>query len=262
MRTNRCDKPRCDNLRGMRLLLAITLVAAAIRAQDRPLASLPYTPSLEPAFIDRSVDPCTDFRRFSCGSRVPFCPTRQARVHKLAQENLQFLWGVLSGLRSLRRRTANEQKIGDFFGACMDEAALSTAASSMQAPKKSPIFCSFAVRPAAGFAARSSTPQRNWQTSCASLLYTCQLAWSGVNRIQLVPVAARETPEIRARVHAAIDEGRFQARRVRQRGERTICAWMAAATSVMASNSLMPRRLSHRGLSYRRAGVIGIVRTL
>jgi endothelin-converting enzyme/putative endopeptidase len=84
----------------VKLLLAITLIAAALGAQDRPLASLPYTPSLEPAFIDRGVDPCVDFWRYSCGNwnKLNPIPPDQASWHvysKLAQENLQFLWGVL-----------------------------------------------------------------------------------------------------------------------------------------------------------------------
>ncbi len=84
----------------MKLSLAMTLVAAALCAQERPLASLPYTPSLEPAFIDRAVDPCVDFWRFSCGNwnKLNPIPPDQARwsvYGKLAQENLQYLWGVL-----------------------------------------------------------------------------------------------------------------------------------------------------------------------
>ena len=39
----------------MKVRLAPTLVAAAHCAQDRPLTSLPYTPSLEPAFIGRTA---------------------------------------------------------------------------------------------------------------------------------------------------------------------------------------------------------------
>ena len=114
----------------MKLPLALTLVAAALCAQDRPLTSLPYTPSLEPAFIDRAVDPCVDFWRYSCGNwnKLNPIPPDQASWHvysKLAQENLQFLWGILEqAAKPSAARSASEQKIGDFFGACMDEAAV------------------------------------------------------------------------------------------------------------------------------------------
>jgi len=36
-------------------------------AEDRPLPALPYTPSLDPSVMDRSVDPCVDLYQFSCG---------------------------------------------------------------------------------------------------------------------------------------------------------------------------------------------------
>ena len=133
--------------------------------------------------------------------------------------------------------------------------ALSAAASSMQAPKKSPIFCSFAVRPAAGFAACSSTPQRNCRFSCASLLYTCQLAWSGGIGFSLSQLPHEKRQKS---VHGSTLRSMKAGSRLGVYGSEASgrsCAWMAAATSVMASNSLMPRRLSHRGLSYRRAGV-------
>jgi endothelin-converting enzyme/putative endopeptidase len=114
----------------------MTLVAAALCAQDRPLASLPYTPSLEPAFIDRAVNPCVDFWRYSCGNwnKLNPIPPDQPSWHvysKMAQENLQFLWGVLEqAAKPTTARSANEQKIGDFFGACMDEAAVEKAGAA------------------------------------------------------------------------------------------------------------------------------------
>jgi len=124
----------------VKTLLVLTLLAAALRAQDRPLASLPYTPSLEPAFIDRAVDPCTDFFRYSCGnwSKLNPIPPDQASWHvyaKMAQENLQFLWGMLEqAAKPTAARTANEQKIGDFFGACMDLGAVEKAGAAPLQP--------------------------------------------------------------------------------------------------------------------------------
>ena len=50
--------------------------------------------------MDRSVEPCVDFYRYSCGGWIrnnPF-PSDQARWNvysKLGDENQGFLWGIL-----------------------------------------------------------------------------------------------------------------------------------------------------------------------
>ena len=44
---------------------------------------------------------------------------------KLYQQNQQFLWGILDQLsKQTADRNPNQQKIGDYFNACMDEAAV------------------------------------------------------------------------------------------------------------------------------------------
>ena len=121
----------------MKLLLAILILCSAVAAlaQDRPLTSLPYTPSLDPAFLNRAAGPCVDFYQFSCGNwnHLNPIPPDQARWNvyaKLAQENLQFLWGVLQETaKPSAVRSAPEQKIGDFFAACMNEPAVEKAAA-------------------------------------------------------------------------------------------------------------------------------------
>ncbi len=107
-----------------------------LAAQDRPLASLPYTPSLETAFLDRSADPCTDFYRFACGNwnRLNPIPADQPRwdvYAKLGTEDMQFLWGMLQQAgEPVPDRTPNQQKIGDYFSSCMDETAVEKAGIS------------------------------------------------------------------------------------------------------------------------------------
>jgi len=125
----------------MRRLLFLWCVAASLSlAQDTPLTSLPYTPSLDAAFMDRSVDPCTDFYQFACGNwnKLNPIPADQARwdvYSKLANENERLLWGILeTAAKAGASRTPNEQKIGDFFHSCMDTAAVEREGAKPIAP--------------------------------------------------------------------------------------------------------------------------------
>jgi len=124
-----------------KISICLALAALAIpcaRAQDRALTGLPYTPSLEPAFIDKQVDPCEDFFRYACGNWIKTnpIPADQPRwdvYGKLQNDNQRFLWGILEAAAASKQsaaRTASEQKIGDFFGACMDEAAVEKAGAA------------------------------------------------------------------------------------------------------------------------------------
>jgi len=105
-------------------------------APERPLTALPYTPSLDPSFMDRAVDPCVDFYTYSCGkwlekNPIPPDQTRWAVYGKLHEENLRFLWGMLEEAALPRPgRDTSTRQIGDYFAACMDEAALEKAGAS------------------------------------------------------------------------------------------------------------------------------------
>ena len=107
-------------------LLALSLVAA-----DRPFTELPYTPGLDPAAMDRSVDPCVDFYAYSCGgwqkrNPIPADQSSWSVYGKTATENFQFLWGLLetAAAKPDAERTPVERQVGDFFQACMDEKAI------------------------------------------------------------------------------------------------------------------------------------------
>jgi endothelin-converting enzyme/putative endopeptidase len=100
---------------------------------DQPIPALPYTPSLDVTAMDKTVDPCEDFYRYTCGgwiekNPIPADQSSWSVYGKLAADNQRFLWGILQSLGpSLTTRSPAQQKIGDFFAACMDTEAVDTA---------------------------------------------------------------------------------------------------------------------------------------
>ena len=108
--------------------LALVSIASAQQPPAEPV--LPYSPSLDLTSMDKSADPCVDFFQYSCGgwkTKNPIPPDQVAwSVYgKLYQDNLNFLRGILEEAATEKgRRDAVTQKIGDFYAACMDEAAV------------------------------------------------------------------------------------------------------------------------------------------
>jgi len=82
--------------------------------------------------MDKSIDPCQNFYKYACGrwqkeNPIPADQTSWSVYAKLYQDNLNFLRGILEQASvNEKERDAVTQKIGDFYAACVDEAAVET----------------------------------------------------------------------------------------------------------------------------------------
>ena len=84
----------------------------------------------DPSLIDKTIDPCDNFYRYSCNGwfkRNPLPPDQVAygRFTELFELNRLHLKEILeAAAKPESTRTANEQKIGDEYASCMDTAAI------------------------------------------------------------------------------------------------------------------------------------------
>jgi len=121
--------------------------------------TMAYTPSLDPAAMDRSVDPCVDFYAYSCGGWIKNNPTPPDQTSwsvygKLYEDNLKYLNAILEQAAAAKDRDAVTQKIGDYYAACMDETAVEKLGPRPMQPALEEVEAIQSVRDVAPVAAR------------------------------------------------------------------------------------------------------------
>src|SRR5688500_1443549 len=110
-----------------RFVGAVSMIAAMA------FSTLAQSKGFDPANMDRTVDACVDFFQFANGgwlkrTEVPASEARWGTFNILADRNNAMVKEVLEkAVTSNAKPGTNERLIGDYYAACMDEAAIDRA---------------------------------------------------------------------------------------------------------------------------------------
>jgi len=129
------------------LFVALPIAAVLTHAQttttSQPASSSSMS-GLELQFMDRGVDPCTDFYEFACGGwtknqPIPADRSAWGRAQELQERNNTTLRRILEDAGRNTSADVDTRKIGDYYASCMDESAINAKGAAPLAPALSKI---------------------------------------------------------------------------------------------------------------------------
>src|SRR5262245_23684143 len=118
------------------IFVALPLAAALAVAQQASQSGLQLDA------MDRSADPCNDFYQFACGgwiknNPIPADRATWGRFDELQERNNETLRKILENAAA--GKDAEGKKIGDYYGSCLDEAAINSKGLAALDPLKNKI---------------------------------------------------------------------------------------------------------------------------
>ena len=120
------------------LVLSLTIgatIPAGLYAQSAPAdqAKTPQLQHFDPDLVDKALDPCNDFYKYACNKWLTANPIPADQVYWSTGSGLE-LWNenllretMVAASANDPKRASVQQKIGDYWTACMDESGIEAA---------------------------------------------------------------------------------------------------------------------------------------